>query len=907
MAEHLREQVDETACRRFEADWFAGGASALEDYLPPVDASNFMTTLEELVHIELELAWERAAAQTPSLAADSPTFQAPADVESYLARFPKLCRGDVLLRLVRQEYSVRRRVGQNPSLEEYRRRFPQLPLSEASFETRFLSHCREKTRISEMAAAAEVDLLTPQSRNFGGYELIEVIGRGGMGIVYRARQLEAGRDVALKVIRAEPADVHSPEEHHSIAERFRTEAQAAARLAHDNIVPVYDVGEIDGRCYYAMRLVEGESLAEAARAGPLENRRAAEYIEGAARAIHSAHRHGVLHRDVKPANILIDSQTDRPLVTDFGLAKLLQESQSVTRSGELIGTPSYMAPEQIDNATAAGADSDVYSLGATLYHLLTGRPPFQGVTLTETLWQVKQQEPAAPWLLNWGVDRDLDTICLKCLQKERSRRYESAEALADDLRRYLNNEPILARPIGPAEKARRWAMRNPVASRWVAVAAACALLLMVAIVAGYASTLSALAKAHRNFQHAQNAVNDLHTDVSESDLLHQPGLQPVRQKLLRRALDYYEIFLREQAGDRSVARELAAAAFRAGKITEELESPERALAYYERASEMQQKLASDHPGNLADLEALSDTLNARGAALRKLERLDEATADFEAAARLREKLAKRAPELAEYQRKLANSYMNLGIVAAARGDLAAARRHAAQGQTIRNRLLQTASEPRLLADSGKEHYNLAKLALVENRLADAERELQTAIARFRALGEASPEVLDHRSHLAACYRLLAQALCLAGDEPRRALALTAYHNALHTLESLANDNPRVVAYRAELAAVHQELGAVFTQGHDWDNALEAFTAARGILEPLSTAAPRYRRDFAVVLREMACAQIACEQIETARENLRQSLEHLEALTATFPRDSGYQSDFLETARLVKLLQEQPGE
>jgi tetratricopeptide (TPR) repeat protein len=898
-------QIDETACRRFEKDWFAGRRSRLENYLPPKNAENFLSTLEELVHIEIELAWEETSRDSAAHESSIPTRTTAPAIEAYLARFPQLRRDDVLLRLVRQEYAVRRRCGEFPTLNEYQRRFPQLPLAEESFETKLLSHFQERTRIrGDSAQVAETDALDQPLQVFGQYELTEVIGRGGMGVVYRARQRDAQRDVALKVIRLAAIEGLEPERRRSIAERFHTEALAASRLTHDNIVTVYDVGEHEGRPYYAMRLVQGPSLAELSGKNPITNRRAAAYMEGAARAIHAAHQHGVLHRDVKPQNILVDAPTDRPLVADFGLAKLMQDTQSVTRSGELIGTPCYMAPEQIDNAASAGPESDVYSLGATLYHLLTGRPPFQAASLTDTLWQVKHQEPVSPRQLNSAVDRDLDTICLKCLQKEPSRRYSTASALADDLRRYLDGAPILARPIGLVGRAIRWRRRNRMAAAALMAAAVSVLIAAGVGVFGYVSTLAAMAKYRHSFQTARQAVEDLHIAVSENDLLNQPGMQPLRHTLLRRALDYYQLFLQEQAGDRTIARELASAAFQAGKITEELDSPEQAMRYYLQARDAQLALLAANPDDAANWEALGDTRNACGAALRKMQRLDEAAAELTEAARLREALVQRAPHEFEPQRKLANVYMNLGIVASARGDRAAARRYAAQGQAIRDRLSKVAPDDlRLLVDTGKEHYNLAKLALMENRPDEATVALQTAIAAFVRRRETHPEDLNNRGRLAACYRLLGQVCCSSDAKSQLAEGFKAYQIALETMESLAKDNPRVGSYQAELAAIHLELAALFRDQGRIDDTLQALETARSVLEPLITVEPRYRRDFAVALREIACTQLASNQSDLARGHLDEALEHFKTLAEDFPEDLGYQADLTQTVRLTEMFQQ----
>lgn len=902
MPADLASRVDETACRRFEADWFANRRPPIERYLPDETDSRFLPTLEELVLIEMELAWAQQSSSDSTPAADMLTRDAPGRVEAYLERFPQLRREATLLRLVRQEYAVRLRCGHAPSLDEYRRRFPDLSLPARAFDTLELSHCAEQTRRSGVAAAP-TDLLEQGLRSFGPYELIEIVGRGGMGIVYRARHREADREVALKVISA-AVDGLLPEDRQSLAARFRTEALAAARLEHDNIVPVYDVGEHEGRPYYAMRLVHGASLAELAHDGPVENRRAAAYVEGAARALQAAHEQGVLHRDVKPQNILVDAQTDRALVADFGLAKLLQDTQSVTRSGELIGTPAYMAPEQIDHAASVGPDSDVYALGATLYHLLTGRPPFQAAALTDTLWQVKNQEPVPPQRLNFAVDRDLDTICLKCLQKERRRRYASAGELADDLHRYLNNQPILARPIGPLGRLHRWRRRNPVAAAWLAVAVLCSVAALAVGTAGYVSTAAALAKYQESFEQARAAVDDLHIAVSEEELLNQPGMQPLRQKLLRRSLDYYEKFLAQRAGDRAIAAELAATRFRVAQITEELESPAQALPFYDQAWREQQQLLAERPHDPSLLKSLGDTLNARGAALRKLHRLEQAAANLEAAAEIRRRLAQQAPNDLEPQRKLANVYMNLGIVTAAQGDTAAARRYAEQGQALRRQLLKRhPGDARLLDDTAKEHYNLAKLAIAEDRLDQAERDLQAAIRILRDRCEQDPDNQGNRSRLAACYRLLGQVQSCAADENKRNDGFAAYQFALEAIASLAADNPRVSVYQGELGAIHLELAALHAAQHRLAPMQQALEQARRVLEPLAPVEPRYRRDFAIALRETAFAQWAANQPEQARQSLAQALNHLQELVSEFPGDVNYRSDLDQARRLMKLLQE----
>jgi len=274
---------------------------------------------------------------------------------------------------------------------------------------------------------------------FGDYELLEELGRGGMGIVYRARQISLNRELAVKMILlgqlASPAD----------RERFQAEAESAARLDHPGIVPVYEVGEIDGQPYFSMKYVRGETLTQRLTDGLVSPKEGAGILACVARAIHYAHRQGVLHRDLKPSNILIDND-GQPHVSDFGLAKRVQEAESLTRTGAILGTPAYMAPEQAAGARGeVGPASDVFSLGTILYQMLTGKPPFQAASPVDTILMLLEQDVVPPRVVNPRVDRDLEMIALRCLQKPIDLRYDSASGLADDLEAYLNDEPISAR------------------------------------------------------------------------------------------------------------------------------------------------------------------------------------------------------------------------------------------------------------------------------------------------------------------------------------------------------------------------------------------------------------------------------------------------------------------------------
>jgi len=305
---------------------------------------------------------------------------------------------------------------------------------------------------SEQTAAHIHDRL----RDFGDYELIEEIARGGMGVVYKARQKSLNRIAAVKMILA--GHLASPQE----IQRFFTEAEAAAHLDHSNIVPIYEVGEQEGQPFFSMAFVEGPSLAKRIADGPVSPREAAALVKSVAEAVQYAHEQGIIHRDLKPANLLLD-KAGQPRITDFGLAKRLDVASGLTATGEVMGTPSYMPAEQAaGRISEIGPLSDVYSLGAILYHLLTGRPPFEGATVVDTIRQVSEQDPIPPRQLNSAVERDLESICMRCLQKKMSRRYQSAVELEEDLERYLEGETVQARPISRRERAWRQVQRKPV-------------------------------------------------------------------------------------------------------------------------------------------------------------------------------------------------------------------------------------------------------------------------------------------------------------------------------------------------------------------------------------------------------------------------------------------------------------
>jgi WD40 repeat protein len=407
-------------------------------------------------------------------------------IEAYLADAAEVSLSVLLCELVLLDVYYRRLRGEVPWPEDYAARFPRLP---PAWLAAALAPPTAPGGETPHPAAQTVRLAPPAGTGtrVGGYELMEVLGRGGMGVVWKARQLQANRLVALKLVLAGElagdADVR----------RFQEEAEIAAGLDHPNLVPLYEVGEDQGRHFFSMRLIGGGHLGQHLAHFRERPREVAALLLVVARAVQHAHQHGLLHRDLKPGNILLSRRASslacppsppgqagslsyEPHVADFGLARRLERGPGLTRSGAVVGTPEYMAPEQARGERNLTTATDVYGLGAVLYTLLTGQPPFRGRNDLETLEQVVNRAAAGPRSLNPRVDRDLETICLKCLHKEPARRYATAAELALDLERYLNHEPIRARPAGRLRHAWSWCRRNPA----VAVLSAALLLSLVA-------------------------------------------------------------------------------------------------------------------------------------------------------------------------------------------------------------------------------------------------------------------------------------------------------------------------------------------------------------------------------------------------------------------------------------------
>ena len=587
--------------------------------------------------------------------------------EAYLGLYPAL-RDDeeAWFELIYGEFLLREELGEPPLLEEFRWRFPrfaerlqrQLDLHAVLREEEPVSRPavegpNPEATMPEAAPWAGTRLLVP------GYRIMGELGRGGMGTVYQAWQVRLKRVVALKVIRAD-AYVDP-----GAAARFQAEAEAAARLQHPNIVPVFEIGGHEGMGYLVLEYVAGGGL-DRRLAGALHDPRdSARLIETLARAIHSAHQQGIVHRDLKPANVLLTAD-GVPKITDFGLAKLVERTDGLTQTGEILGTPSYMAPEQIRGLSGQiTAATDVYSLGAILYEALTGRPPFKGTTPLSTLEQVSSQEPLSPSKLQRHLPRDLETIGLKALEKEPQRRYPTALELAEDLHRFLHGQPILARPTPGWERAWKAARRRPLAAAAMAMVV---VLLLLLLGGGWYYNARLRDKTHvaqfnarkaieqRNL--ALNALNQLVYEVQEK-LAPTPATRSLRRGLLDTAIAGLDEIGRSTLGSppdssRAVAHQKLADIFR---IIGETPAARR---HYQQSRSLAEDLLAATPGALPIEEVLYQTHMGLGLLDLRGEQFDEAKADFRRAVAIAESIATAWPGQERTRRDLIEAYLQLG-------------------------------------------------------------------------------------------------------------------------------------------------------------------------------------------------------------------------------------------------------
>jgi serine/threonine protein kinase/tetratricopeptide (TPR) repeat protein len=684
-----------------------------------------------------------------------------------------------------------------------------------------------------------------------GYYIIGELGRGGMGVVYKARQVGLNRLCALKMI------LGSGHASLDTLARFRIEAEAIAQLQHPNIVQVYEIGEQDDCPFFSLEFVEGDSLAHKIDGTPQPVREAAQLMQSLCAGMQAAHQRGIIHRDLKPANILL-TKDGVPKITDFGLAKRFEDQdQGQTRTGAIMGTPSYMAPEQAKGRNKElGPAADIYSLGAILYDLLTGRPPFRGETIMDTLNQVQNLEPLPPVRLQPKVPLDLQTICLKALNKDPKKRYESAGALGEDLRRFLAGEPILARPASPVERSIKWIKRHPAATTLISISSLAVVSVLTFGVlwlnaerqaaidreeqqtrlaqtetAGRleaerlkeiadkqrsrAEALKEIAdkqrdRAEANFELAQDAVNQMLTRVASANLVNEPRMEAVRRDLLEKALAFNLNFLEQQQSDTGLRYETAAAFHRVADIYRSLGRLDDADKNYQSAIARFKELSRAQPENEKYRKELAAGTMERGLVLQLLSHDTDSEKTYLEAIDLFDKLGKDFPQETLYQEDLSNLQQNLANLYAAAGRLEAAEKGYDKALAIRKAL-----DGKL----GKEASHRQRLARVEEgrgavlwligKNTDAELSLVSARDTFAQLIKQVPDYPDYMADAANASLNLG---LFYRKTNRGGQALAALEQAIQWYQALTAKYPLTLTYRQKLAHVTYELGMLYGAG-----------------------------------------------------------------------------------------------
>jgi serine/threonine protein kinase len=711
----------------------------------------------------------------------------------------------------------------------------------------------------------------------GDYRLLREVGRGGMGVVYEAEQLSLGRRVALKVL------PFASTLHNRQVQRFKNEAMAAAALHHAHVVPIYAVGCENGVHFYAMQFVDGCTLATVIA----ERRRlrdgdtfqqevtydgaatvpwspylslslsphefytwAARTILHAAEALEYAHLSGVIHRDVKPANLMLDS-TGWLWVTDFGLASC-QGQASVTGTGEQPGTLRYMSPEQaLGTRSAFDHRIDVYALGATLYELLTLEPACPGTTRQELLGQITAGEPRQPRSLNDAIPVDLETIVLKAMARDVGDRYALAQDLADDLRRFLEDRPILARRPSLIERGRRWLRRH----RSVAYAAAVVAVVSVGVLAF--STFVIARQRDRAREHAMEArrvVDEMYTDVAETWLAQQPQLEPIQLKYLRGALDFYEKEMHRSSRDPDVRLATAGAARRVGDIRRKLGDFDLADEAYTRAKQLLEELTADHPARTDALVEQAVTVTHHGNLLYQCGELEQARDAHRQARDTFTELARVEPDVASHKDFLAGSYRNLGIVEHALGRKKEAETaYRSAQQLLRELVTENPASPAFRDDLAGLCRNFGALVHDLQRLAEAEKAYYAAFTLWKQLARDWPSFTHYRQAEAAAAHDLAGVRDARG---RRGEAREICQEAIFLRSLLVENFPQVADYRHELAESHAALGKLLVASGLPARAVQEYHHAVGLTERLVQdypSIPKYKDELRRFKAEAAAA------------------------------------------------------
>lgn len=719
-----------------------------------------------------------------------------------------------------------------------------------------------------------------------GYDLLRELGRGGMGVVYAALHRELKRLVALKMIRGQSGA--DPE----MRERFQREAQAVARLQHAGFVQIFDVGEHDGRPYLALEYIDGNNLDDETKGDPIAVRLAAGLIETLARTIHHAHEHGIVHRDLTPRNILLSRSSSHrairlgevsstqfePKITDFGLAKDLDSDQDQTQTGVIMGSPNYMSPEQaLGRPHDIGPATDVHALGTIFYKLLTGRPPFLSTTRLETLRQVVEIDPVPPTRLQPGIPRDVETICLKCLAKDPRQRYASARELADDLHRFLSNEPIRARPVPWRERAVKWSRRHPAASALIGLA-----VLSLATILGGGLVYNARVRgerdrAEKNLELAMRAVDEMLSEVGETQLAAEPRMEEKRKLLLARALALNQEFLKQKSGDSRVRLETARAYRRLADVSRFLEQHEQAVDAYGQAIALFARLHAEQPRIPELQQQLAYCHNFLGETLRVAGRRDRAETAYGEADRLLNQLCADFPESPDYRQDRARTLYSLGVLFREQQKLSESEAKLLEAAGLLSDLVQRFPQNAAFQQHlARACLNLGTVIRSADRSTEARSAYDRAAGLLQKLTAEYPDQPDYRFELAVTYNNAGNLLANRAEGLADAGAL--HRLAQSLFERLAVDFPKVPLYRQELANTWNSIGNIEALQGKPAETIVALNHAASLLEELLTQHPEvaaYQGDLGMVLGNIGLAYFAQSQLAEACNRFEQAVDRLQ--------------------------------
>jgi tetratricopeptide (TPR) repeat protein/tRNA A-37 threonylcarbamoyl transferase component Bud32 len=823
--------------------------------------------------------------------------------EVYLRDHPVLqADPNCALKLVYQEVLLREARGESPQLEEYLGRFPQY---EAQLRPLFAVHRAIESSQWLDLSLADTPLRGPVSEaaetagvpSVPGYQILGKLGQGGMGVVYKARHERLNREVALKMILT---GTHASAEELA---RFRAEAEAQARVQHPNIVQIYEVGETAGCPYFALEYVDGQSLHDKLRAGPLSARTAAQLIEILARAVEHAHQRGLVHRDLKPANVLLTAN-DTPKITDFGLAKRLKAEGYLSQSGAIIGTPSYMAPEQTTvGPTGVGPLVDVYALGVILYETLTGRPPFLAETTLDTLLQVRSLDPVPPRRLQPKVPRDLETICLKCLQKDPAKRYASAEALADDLLRFQSGAPIRARPVGGVERLWRWCRRKPaVAGLALALGAGLtlaivSLVVLVAVmdqarrrsIEEQARTEEARQVAVTARKRARAALDEVGSQAINTLLTQQTALTEAHKAFLRKMLALYQDFAEEADSSPEARAEVVTAHGYMGNIRQRLGEYAEAEIALSRAHKLCSQLVNEFPSMPQYRAEMAKVENNLGNYFYSVGHPTKAERAHRNALAIRQELVDNFPGEPEYRNDLAKSLNNLGTLSRSTGRWQEAEQLYRKAILILDKLVNdfpAVPEHRLqLAES---QSNLCVVLSESGSPGDVEQLYRIAVAILQNLVNDFPTVAEYRNILAYRSGYLAEFLAHHGSPQAEQVS----RDALAIQQKLVADFPAVPHYRARLTDCHRILGRILLDTGRPQEAEQSFRDALAIQKKLADDYPtvsEYRDRLARSYNWLGIVLKNTDRLQEAEQAYGDALAIQQKLVSDFPDVPGHRA------------------